>query len=360
MNLRIPGPTPLPPEILSAHSKQIIDHRGAESQEIFKKITGLIRRMAGCTGDVYILTSSGWGGVESMIVNTITPGDTVLALTAGFFGEAFGKMATTFGAKVENLSFPDGDIVDPDAIAAKLRNMRDVKAVVMTHNESYTGVANPLKEIAAVVRANSNALLLVDSVSALGAIETDMTTWGVDAISTASQKALMGAPGLALLAIGERAWHAHTQCKNPRYYWDWNTCHENMKMSTTPSTSALTVMYGLARAADMIDAEGLPAVYARHERIAAFTRQRVRALGLELFAKPAGYSPTLTAVAMPASVSSDDVRAAARAQGVECGSAWGRLQGKILRIGHMGLTTEADNDDAMEVLGDVIAQLRPQ
>ena len=358
MNLRIPGPTPLPDEILAAHGRQIIDHRGTESQAMIKTITSLIKRMAGTPGDVFLMTSSGWGGVESILVNTISPGEQVLALTAGHFGDVFGKMATTFGANVTYLQFPDGHTIDPDAVSAKLHSMHDVKAVVMTHNESFTGAINPLQAIASSVRANSDALLFVDSVSALGAVETNMNEWGVDALSTASQKALMGAPGLALVAVGERAWAAHTKCKNPRYYWDWNTYRDNMKMYTTPSTTALTVIYGLARAAELIEHEGLPSVYARHERVAAFTRERVRALGLELFARPNGYSPTLTAVAMPDGVNSDDVRTLARAGGVEFGSSWGRLQGKILRIGHMGQTSEADIDDAIEVLGDVLQQLK--
>jgi aspartate aminotransferase-like enzyme len=358
MNLRIPGPTPLPAEILAAHGQQIIDHRGLQAQTMIRNIVNLIKNMAGTSGDVYLMTSSGWGGVESILVNTVSPGEKVLTVSAGHFGEVFGKIATQFGAHVENLAFPDGSVLDPDVISAKLKTMSDVKAVLITHNESYTGVLHPLKEIAAAVRANSNAMLFVDAVSSLGAVETKMDEWGVDAISTASQKALMGAPGLSLVAVGERAWQASLQCKNPRYYWDWRNYHENMKGWTTPSTTALTVIYGLAKSAEMIEAEGFANVYARHERVASFTRQRILSLGLELFAKPNGYSPTLTAVKMPDGINSDEVRSTAREHGVEFGASWGRLQGKILRIGHMGMTTETDIDDACEVLGDVIALLR--
>lgn len=357
MNLRLPGPTPLPQAVLDSMSRQIINHRGDESAALIKKVTGTVQQLCGTTGDIYLMTGSGWAGVESAVVNTIAPGDTVLCVSAGYFGETFAKIAQIHGAAVESLTFPDGAIIDPDAVAAQLRAMRNVKAVLVTHNESYTGVAHPLREIAAAVNENSAALLHVDAVSATGAIDTQMDAWGVDTICTASQKALMGSPGLSLIAVSERAFQASTQCKNPRFYFDWAPYHESCKSHSTPTTAALTILYGLAAAADLILAEGIANVYTRHERVAAFTRERVRDLGLELFAYQ-GYSPTLTAVRMPEGVSSDDVRVRAREHGVEFGASWSRLQGKVLRIGHMGMTTEAEIDEAVEVLGDVIAQLR--
>jgi aspartate aminotransferase-like enzyme len=358
MNLRIPGPAPLPQTILDAMHRQTINHRGAESQAMVKTICTAMQALCGTTGEIYLMTASGWGGVESALVNTVSPGDSVLCASSGYFGEEFGAMARLFGADVTELTFPDGEVVDPDAVAAKLRSMKNVKAVLLTHNESYTGVANPLKEIAAAVRANSAALLHVDAVSATGAIETRMDEWGVDTICTASQKALMGPPGMALVAVSERAYRASELCQNKRYYFHWKDYHEHFKDFTTPTTSALTVIFALAAAADMILAEGIDNVYARHERIAAFTRERVRGLGLELFAH-AGHSPTLTAVRMPAGVSGDDVRAIARDEhGVEFGASWYRLQGKLIRIGHMGITAAEDIDHAVEVLGDVVAQLR--
>ena len=360
MNLRLPGPTPLPQPVLDAMHRQIINHRGAESQALVKTVVTTLQALCGTTGEVYLMTSSGWGGIESAVLNTIAPGDKVLCASAGYFGEQFGEIARTFGADVDMLSFPDGEIINPDAVAIKLRTMKDVKdvkAVLVTHNESFTGVAHPLKEIAAAVRANSDALLHVDAVSATGAIDTQMDAWGIDTICTASQKALMGSPGVSLIAVSERAWQASTQCKNPRYYFDWKPYHEHFADYSVPTTAALTVIYGLVAAAEMMLAEGIPHVYARHERVAAFTRERVRGLGLDLFAEANGYSPTLTAVRMPAGIDGDAVRTLAREQGVEFGGSWDRLQGKIIRIGHMGMTSEADIDEAVEVLGDVMAQL---
>ena len=359
MNLRIPGPTPLPQPILDAMHRQIINPRGEETPRLIKTICTTLQALCGTTGEIYLMTASGWGGVESALVNTVSPGDKVICLTAGYFGEKFGDIARIFGADVEPLTFPDGAVIDPDAVAAKLRATPNVKAVLVTQNESYTGVMHPLKEIAAAVRANSNALIHVDAVSATGAIDTQMDAWGIDTICTASQKALMGSPGLALVALSERAWQTSLQCHNPRFYYDWKPYHEHYKDYSTPTTAAMTIIYGLAAAAEMIQVEGIANVYARHERVAAFTRERVRGLGLALFAQPNGYSPALTAVCMPEGISSDDVRTVAREHGVEFGASWQRLQGKILRIGHMGMTAEADIDEAIEVLGDVIAGLRP-
>ena len=358
MNLRIPGPTPLTSDIAAAMTAPIIDHRGAAFSIILRRVTATLQRLYGTTGDVYLMSNSGWGGVESMIVNTLNIGDRALAVTAGFFGEKFADIARVFGVEVDLLPFPDGAIIDPDALARRLRETPGYKAVLLTHNESYTGVLHPLGAIARAVRENSDALILVDAVSALGGVPTEFDAWGIDALSSASQKALMGPPGMATLAASARAWAAYTQARTPRFYLDWGQYREALKAGHTPHTPALPVLYALDTAAQKIEAEGLPGVYARHERVAAFTRTRVRDLGLALLPEPNGYSPTLTVVRMPEGVNGDEVRAAAREMGVEFGGSWGRLQGKILRIGHMGMTSEADIDDAVEVLGEALARVR--
>jgi aspartate aminotransferase-like enzyme len=344
--------------VLKSMSRQIIPHRGEESQRIIKALNDAMQAFCGTQSDIYLMTGSGWAGVESTIVNTVSPGDSVLCASAGYFGEEYGETARIYGANVEMLSFPDGAIIDPDAVAAKLRTMRNVKAVLMTHNESYTGVLHPLREIAAAVHANSDALLHVDAVSATGGVDTQMDAWGVDSICTASQKAMMGTPGLAMMAVSERAYQASRECKNPRVYFDWSMYREAYQNLTTPTTAAITIMFGLAASSEILLAEGVQNVYARHARVAAFTRERVKGLGLELLAEPAGYSPTLTSVRMPEGVNGDDVRNIAREQGVEFGGSWSRLQGKILRLGHMGMTHESDIDHAVEVLGDAVEATR--
>jgi aspartate aminotransferase-like enzyme len=356
MNLRIPGPTPLPQNVLDSMSRQIINHRGPEAQTLVAQLTAAMRQIIGASGDVYLMNGSGWTGVESAIVNTLMPGDRVLCLSAGSFGEEFARIARIYGADVEVLTFPDGAAIDPDAVRAQLRAMRDVRAVLLTQNESFTGVAHALREIAAVVRAESDALMHVDAVSATGALETQLDAWGVDTICTASQKALMGPPGMAIVALSERAYTRSLACTIPRYTLNWKQFRAMLQANMTPTTCALPVMYALATAADMIMQEGLSNVYARHERVAAHTRARVRALGLELFAQPGAYSPALTAVAVPAGIDGDDLRERTRARGAELGGGWDRLKGKILRIGHMGLTSEAEIDHAVDVLGEVLAE----
>ena len=358
MNFRLPGPTALHPHVLAAMQKSMIDHRGAESVRMVRRLVALYQQILGTTQDVYMMTSSGWGGVESLLVNTIAAGDRVLNVSAGFFGEKFGAMAQAFGAEVESLRFADGYIIEAQAVAAKLRSMSDVKAVLLTQNESYTGVLHPLGEIARAIRENSDALILVDAVSASGATETRMDEWGIDGLATASQKALMGPPGMGIFAVSERAWQAYARTKTPRVYFDWGPYKEHLNMGTVPSTAALPVLYALNAAADLIEAEGLANVYARHERIAAFTRACVAKMGLKVLSQPNAHSPALTAVLMPEGVNGDKVRATMNEMDVAVGGSWGRLQGKIIRIGHMGAVTEADIDDAMEVLGDAIAKNR--
>lgn len=358
MNFRLPGPTALHPHVLAAMQHPMIDHRGTESVGMMRRLVALYQQILGTSQDVYMVTSSGWGGVESLLINTIATGDLVLNISAGFFGERFGAMAQTYGAKVESLQFPDGHIIEAQAVAEKLRGMKDVKAVLLTQNESYTGVLHPLGDITRAIREHSDALILVDAVSASGAVETRMDEWGIDGIATASQKALMGPPGMGIFAVSPRAWQAYARATTPRVYFDWAIFREHLKLGTVPSTAALPVLFALNAAADLIEQEGLANVYARHQRIAAFTRARTEALGLQVLSQANAHSPTLTAVMMPEGVNGDKVRATMLDMGVAVGGSWGRLQGKIIRVGHMGAVTEADIDDAMEVLGEAIAKNR--
>lgn len=358
MNFRLPGPTSLPADVLDAMRKQMIDHRGAEFADLLRRITATTQALCGARQDLFFLSGSGWAGVESMIANTLNAGDRALAVSAGYFGEKFGEIAAVYGVNVESLTFPDGAPLDPDAVAAYLRAHPGIRAVLLTHNESYTGVLHPLGELAAAIRASSDALILVDAVSALGGVATQFDAWGIDALSAASQKALMGPPGIATVAVGPRAWEAYKTARAPRFSMDWAQYRDYFHQGMTPFTPSLAVMNALDVAAARIRAEGIEAVLARHERVAAFTRERVRGLGLALFANPGAYSPTLTAVRMPDDVNGDAVRVIAREMGVELGGSWGRQQGRLLRIGHMGATSEAEIDEAVEVLGEAVARAR--
>jgi aspartate aminotransferase-like enzyme len=360
MNLRIPGPTPLPPEVIAALQRPMIDHRSEEFSSMTLRIAAEIKAMCKTGGDVLLLTSSGTGGLESALVNTLSPGDRALACVAGTFGQKFADMAKTFGANVETITFAPGERIEPARLQDALKKSPDMRAVLITHNETSTGVLHPLREIARVVREQSDAVLIVDAVSSLAAVDVAMDDWGIDVIITGSQKALMAPPGVAIIAVNERAWKANAAAKLPRYYFDWGMHKQRMATGHTPATPAMPIFFALDAALECIQREGLVNVYARHERVAALTRTRARALGFEVLPNERDASPTVTALKVPASVDADAIRRAARKMGVVFGGGLGNMQGKIIRVGHLGYVHEADIEEAMEVLGEATAEAAPQ
>ncbi len=358
MNLRIPGPTPLPPEVLAAMAKPMIDHRSAEFSALLRRCVAGLKTIAQTNGEVLLLSCSGTGGLESAIVNTLSPADRVIACVAGMFGVRFAEIARDFGAQVERLTFAPGERIEPQRIADALKQFPDAKAVLVTHNETSTGVLHPLREIAAVVRAQSDALLMVDAVSSFGATEIAMDAWGIDVVITGSQKALMSPPGVAVVAIGERALRASERAKMSRSYFSWKPYRERLAEGFTPYTPALPVFFALDVALGMIDVEGLDNVYARHQRVAQFTRDGVAELGFALLvANERDASPTLTAIKMPDGADSDTIRRRALKLGVTFGGGLGDLTGKILRIGHMGFVHESELNAALSVLREVSADV---
>src|SRR5215211_3088593 len=220
-NLRIPGPTALPPTVREAGARQMINHRGPEFAAMLERILTGMKPFFGTTSDVAMLSCAGSGGLETAIVNTLSPGDQVLGVSIGSFGDRFAKIAGVYGADVTKLDAEWGYAAAADEVRERLRGMPDVKAVLLTHNETSTGVMNPIGELAAAVRAERpDALILVDSVSGLGAVPFEMDAWGVDVVVTGSQKAWMAAPGLAMLALSPRAWEAMETSTAPRFYLD--------------------------------------------------------------------------------------------------------------------------------------------
>ena len=221
-NLRIPGPTPIPDEVRDAQSAPMINHRGPEFAELLHEISDGIAGLIGASGDVFLLTGSGTGSLEAALVNTLSPGDRVLGVSIGGFGERFAKIAETFGAHVDRLDFEWGEAADPARLADALAGAPPYAVVLLTHNETSTGVANPLRELAAAVHAApGEPLVLVDGISGLGAMPFEMDAWGVDLVVSASQKAFMASPGIAIAAVGARARAAEATARMPRYYWDF-------------------------------------------------------------------------------------------------------------------------------------------
>jgi aspartate aminotransferase-like enzyme len=339
-NLRIPGPTALPPSVREAGGRQMINHRGPEFAAMLARILDGMKPFFGTTSDVAMLSCAGSGGLEAAVVNTLSPGDRVLGVSIGSFGDRFAKIASIYGADVTKLDAEWGYAAAADEVRERLRAMPDAKAVLLTHNETSTGVMNPIGELAAAIREERpEALILVDSVSGLGAVPFEMDAWGVDVVVTGSQKAWMAAPGLAMVAASERGWAATETARMPRFYLDLRSHRESAAAGQTPFTPAIAVVYQVDEGLRLMGAEGKDGVFARHEACAAASRAGLRALGFELLADDAVASKTVTAAKLPDGHEWKPFNAAIKAHGVVLAGGQGKLTGKIFRLGHLGSVT---------------------
>jgi aspartate aminotransferase-like enzyme len=350
-NLRIPGPTALPPTVREVGGRQMMNHRGPEFAAMLGRILDGMKPFFGTTNDVAMLTCAGSGGLEAAIVNTLSPGDQVLGVSIGAFGDRFAKIAGIYGADVTKLEAEWGYAAAADEVRERLRAMPAVKAVLLTHNETSTGVMNPIQELAAAIRdERPDALILVDSVSGLGAVPFEMDAWGVDLVVTGSQKAWMAAPGLAMIAASERGWAAMETAKMPRFYLDLRSHRESATLGQTPFTPAIAVVYQVDEGLRLMHAEGKASVFARHAACAAATRAGLRALGYELLADPAHASQTVTAARLR---EGDDWKAfngQIKSHGVILAGGQGKFTGKIFRVGHLGSVTVDEVLDVIAVL----------
>ncbi|HEY7466131.1 MAG TPA: alanine--glyoxylate aminotransferase family protein [Dehalococcoidia bacterium] len=351
-NLRIPGPTPCPPETLAELSRQMINHRGPEFAALQARIMERLKRFFRTENEVYVYTTSGTGVMEAAIVNTLSPGDHVLAVSIGEFGERFAKIAEAYNAQVRRLDFEPGTAAQAEVIADALREDPEVKAVLVTHNETSTGVTNDLEAIGkAIRRVNPEVLYLVDAISSLGCIPFATDAWGVDVATTCSQKGFMIPPGLAFITLSPRAWAAYETAKMPRFYLDVALYRDYAKRGQPPFTPAVSLYYGLDHALAMIEAEGFEQVHGRHHDVAEYTRNRVRGLGLQLLARGNEASDTVTSVVIPEGVNAAQLLALLNSEfDTVLASGQGKLTGKIVRIGHMGIVDKADIDAAVNAL----------
>ena len=355
-NLRTPGPTPVPDDIMDTMSKPMIDHRGPEFLDLISHATEGLKQVFMTQNDLFILTSSGTGGLEAAIVNCLSSGDKVLAATAGSFGDRFTEMAGAYGADVRSLEFDWGAAVDPDAIRGALRDDPDIKAVLVTHNETSTGITHPLATIAQVVKGEFNKLLLVDAVSSLGCIPLPVDGWNCDMVATASQKGFMIPPGLAFVSVSQAAWKAEEEATMPRFYFDLRAAKSYLERGQTPFTPNVALLYGLHMALDKMLEEGLENVYERHAHIGQFTRDGVRSLGLELLAQDETFaSNTVTAIKIPEGVDGPKFMALTRTEeNVVLAGGQGKLSGRIFRIGHLGHVSQEDIEEVLEALKTVL------
>lgn len=341
MNLRIPGPTPCAKEALEAMSRQMINHRGPEFGEILQRVTSGVQKVFQTRNDVFILTTSGTGGMETAVINALSPGDSVLCVSIGAFGDRFAQIGETYGAKVTKLDFEWGKAADPAAVDKAL-SAGSFKAMLVTHNETSTGVTNPLKELAQVARKHG-ALTIVDAVSSLSAIPCPVDEWDLDFVVTGSQKGWMVPPALAMVSVNERGWKAYETAKMPRYYFDLGKAKSYLERGQTPWTPAVSVFFAMDAALEMMLREGLEGIFSRHARIGALTRKLVKELGLELLADESVASNTVTAVKVPEGVDGRELNRLMREEyDTVLAGGQAALQGKIFRIGHLGLVSEDD------------------
>ena len=350
-NLRIPGPTALPPSVREAGARQMINHRGPEFAAMLGRILDGMKPYFGTTNDIAIITTAGTGGLEAAIVNTLSPGDRVLGVSIGSFGDRFAKIARTYGANVTTMEVEWGQAADPAVLRAALERDNDYRAILLTHNETSTAVMNPIPEQTAVIRELApEALILVDSVSGLGAVPFEMDAWGVDLVVTGSQKAWMSAPGLAMIAASDRAWAAMETATMPRVYLDLRAHRDSHAVGQTPWTPAIAVVYQVDEGIRLMNAEGADSVFARHEACAAATRAGLTALGLELFADQRFASRTVTGAIVPDDLDWKAFNGEVKRRGVVLAGGQGKLTGKIFRLGHLGSVTLEEILGAMSSL----------
>ena len=358
-NLRTPGPTPIPEDIYEAMSDPMINHRGPEFFELITDCTENLKQVFMTENYLFILTASGTGGLEASIVNTLSPGDKVLAASAGSFGDRYADLLDAYGADVTRITFEWGEPIDPDGVRQALKADPEYKAVIVTHNETSTGVTHDLQSISSVVKGEFGKLFLVDAVSSLGCVPLPVDGWDCDVVATGSQKGFMIPPGLAFISFSEEAWEAQKSAGMPRFYFDLEEAKKYLDRGQTPWTPNLAAMYGLRAALENIMAEGLEGVFNRHASIGQFTRDGVRALGLELLCTDESRaSNTVTAIKMPAHIDGEEMMEMMRTEeNVVLAGGQGKLTGHIFRIGHLGYVTEDHIQEVLDALGRVLPKV---
>lgn len=354
--LMIPGPTNVPPEVLEALGRPQISHRVGRFKELVGRVTAGMQPIFGTTQPVLTLTSSSTGGMEAAVVNLLSPGDRVVAVDSGKFGERLGQIAKIYGAEVHWVTLERGQAVSPEALGQACAAV-EPQAVLLVQNETSTGVLQDIPALAEVARA-SGALVIVDAVSSLGGYPMKMDEWGLDAVIAGSQKAMMLPPGLAWVALSERGWEATQTSTMPKLYFDLTKARKTLeKGGETPYTPNTSLFVALEVVLNLIAAEGLEARFERHRRLAVACRAAVEAMGLELFAAEGARSHTITSVTSP--VDSKALTKLIRERhGIIIAGGQSELEGKIFRIGHMGmcrlehlLTTLAATAEALTELG---------
>jgi aspartate aminotransferase-like enzyme len=337
----------------------MINHRGPEFAAILHRVTARLQYFFQTTSPVLTFPSSGTGGQEASIANLFSPGDHVIAISIGNFGERLATVASSFGLQVSKIDFPWGQAADPERVAAQLKASAPYKGVLVTHNETSTGVTNDLETLSRVIREqNPDALIVVDAVSSLGCVPLEMDSWDLDVVFTGSQKGWMTPPGLMMIATGPRALEANKTATLPRFYFDWQRSLKNLQKGQHPTTPPVSLFYALDLALELMLEEGREAIFQRHRQDAEYVRGRIKAMGLQLLADHPNASNTVTAILTPAGVETRVLQQRLREQdGVILAGGQGHLEGKIFRIGHLGYVVEQELAAALDRLAAQLAHL---
>ncbi len=339
--LLTPGPTPLPPQVLEAMSRPIIHHRTPQFQTILKEATEGLKYVYQTKNDVFILASSGTGAMECALINLLSEGDTALVVQGGKFGERWTEICKAYAINAEVIDVEWGKAVRPDDIEAKLKSNPKIKAVFTTLCETSTGVANDIEAIGKIVKG-TQAVLVVDAISGLGAIDLKTDEWNVDLVVSGSQKGLMLPPGLGFISVSPKAFKLIEVSQSPRYYFDLRKSKKALDKTDTPFTPAITLIIALNETLKMMKQDGLDAVFLRHKKMADATRAAIKALGLKLFAPEAG-SDVVTAAYVPEGIDGEKlVKTMRDTYGVTIAGGQDELKGKIFRVAHMGFIEEFD------------------
>ncbi|MBD2561873.1 MULTISPECIES: pyridoxal-phosphate-dependent aminotransferase family protein [Nostoc] len=342
--LMIPGPTPVPEAALLALAKHPIGHRTSEFSNILAEVTENLKWLHQTQSDVLTLNVSGTGAVEAGIINFLSPGDCILVGSNGKFGERWVEVGQAYGLNVEEVKVEWGKPLDPAVFAEKLQadTQKQIKAVIITHSETSTGVLNDLETINRHVKEHGEALIIVDAVTSLGAFNLPVDAWGLDIVASGSQKGYMIPPGLGFVSVSPKAWEAYKTAKLPKYYLDLGKYRKATAKNTTPFTPPVNLIVALHTTLRIMKEEGLESIFARHERLKNATRAAIQGLNLPLFAADSSASPAITAVA-PQGIEPDKIRSLMKKRfDIALAGGQDHLSNKIFRIGHLGFVSDRD------------------
>jgi serine---pyruvate transaminase len=355
-----PGPTPVPPQVLAALAEPVLHHRAPDFREVYARVLARLQEVHRTRNDVLLFTCSGTGAFESAIVNLCSPGERVLAVSAGSFGERWATMAKTFGCEVEELRYPWGETPTAEDLRRKLDKIEPVSLVFLVHSETSTGVVADVQALGAVAK-EAGALVVVDAVSSLAAVPLEMDEWGLDVVVSGSQKALMTPPGLATAAVSPAAWEQVRRSTLPRFYFDWQKMRAAQEKLDSAFTPAVSLVVALDVALGLLLDDGLDAAFERHIRLGRACRAGIKAMGLELFSPDEDRAAVVTAARIPDGIDATDLTQSLRDRhGVTIAGGQGELKGQIFRIGHIGWYDEFDVATALSAVELVLGELGAQ